>query len=420
MIASLRLTGTILLVFCGLIASATLMSCENSSDAPPDNTVKIGAMFALTGSGSSLGQTSKAALEVSVDDFNAFLAKAQSDLFVELDSVNTESNPTLALQQLEEMAGRGIKIIVGPQTSAESMALLQRANELGVILLSPSAVANSLSIPNDNFFRMITDVTVQGQANAAYLNAEGKTHLIVVRIGDVWGQDLMAATRSKYEAGGGTVVKEITYTSTSLDAAAVVSQLTTEVASAVATHGAENVGVALFSLGEGITILKEAAKVASLADVKWLGNSAIARDPRISTDPGLVAFSQKVGLPCAVFGISAEAEPTWLPITNKVRQKIGRDADSYALAAYDALWLAAYTVMDAGSDDTQTLRDVLLHNSTSYFGATGWTAMNENGDRATSNFDFWSVTAGLGGQGIWEVMAWYEKNNDGSYTLRKR
>jgi branched-chain amino acid transport system substrate-binding protein len=355
---------------------------------------------------------------VAVDDFNAFMLSAGSEMTVELDTGDTQSNPDQALQLLDEMADRGIRIIVGPQTSSEALALLPRAKELDMILLSPSAVANTLSIPNDNLFRMVTDVTIQGEANAEYLKSEGITHLIVVRTSEVWGMDLTSATRTKYEAGGGTIINELAYNSKTETAQQISARIEEAIASAIASYPKEAVGVALFSLGEGVDVIREAAASATSAEVKWIGSSALGRDVRLLSEQPIVSFLQKVGLPCAVFGIDAQAQSFWQPISDKVRAKVGRDADSYALAAYDGLWLAAYTLLDAGPDDAATLAKVLMHNSTTYFGATGWTAMNENGDRKASNFDFWSVRSGFGGEAEWYRSAAYEQSG-GGYTLRK-
>jgi branched-chain amino acid transport system substrate-binding protein len=413
-VAMRRLVAVLIALFAGL----SLAGCEASTEAQKDNVVRIGALNSFSGVGSNLGRTARAALEVSVDDFNAFLLTAGSEMSVELDTGDTQSDPTRALQLMEEMADRGIRIIVGPQTSSEALALLPRANEIGMILLSPSAVAKTLSIPNDNLFRMVTDLTVQGEANAEYLKSEGITKLIVVRTGEVWGSDLLSATRTKYEAGGGSIVTEMVYTTSTETPAETSAKLAVAVANAVAAHGKEAVGVALFSLGEGVEIIREAAKVPALAEVKWIGSSALGRDVRLLAETPVVEFLQKVGMPCAVFGIDAQAEPFWSPISAKVKAKVGRDADSYSLAAYDGLWLAAYTIMDAGSDDPETLRNVLMHNSTTYFGATGWTAMNANGDRKASNFDFWSVRSGFGGVAEWYRSAAYEQSG-GGYVLRK-
>lgn len=421
MIASLRLTGTIVLVLFALILSATFTSCESTTDTPPDdNTVRIGALLALTGPAGPFGRETQAALEVSVDDFNDFLATANSELFIELDSADTESNPARALQLLDEMADRGIKFIIGPTTNVESIALHERAKERGVILLSPSTMITSLSMPNDNFFSMVPDHTIQGAANAAYLKSENITHLIAVRVDDAWGADQLATLSTPFEAGGGSIDQVITYNRTTVDPVAIISQLSAAVASAVTTHGAASVGVVLISYPEGVAILKEASKDATLDKVKWLGSSALERSQLLEQDKEIVSFLQKVHFPCAVFGINFEAAPIWQAVQSKITAKLGHDGDSYSLAAYDALWLAAYTVMDAGSDDDETLREVLIHNSQSYFGASGWTGMDENGNRRDGNFDFWSIRAGLQGFGQWYRSAVYERQDNGQYLYVKK
>lgn len=420
MITSLRLMSTTLLVLFVLIAGTSFMSCESTSDAPvDDNTVRIGTLLPLTGPGAEYGKAMRVSLEIAAEDFNNFLTTAHSELIVEIDSADTKGDPVTALQQLEEMAGRGIKIIVGPQSTVEIVAVVERAKELGVILLSASAIVNSLTNQNDNFFSLIPDHAVLGDANADYLKSEGITHLIAVHFDDPWGNDMLASLRPQFEANGGIVDQVIKYTGAGFNPVAIRTQLSAAVASVVAAHGAEKVGVALFSYPEGVAILREAAKDPTLDKVKWIGGAALENDHNIQRDKDVVSFVQKVGFPCAAFAIDPQAQTIWQPVMQKLLTRTGHDGDSYSLAAYDALWLSAYTMMDAGSDDAETLGKVLMNNSQSYFGASGWTGMNEHGNRRDGNFDFWSVRAGMDGFGMWYRSHIYEKQPDGQYILRK-
>lgn len=302
-------------------------------------------------------------------------------------------------------------------TSAEASAALPVAHSRELILMSPSAVANTLSIPDDNFFRTVTDVTKQGAAAAKYLESDSIKYLIAVKRDDLWGNDLMSTTRAPFEAAGGSVIKEIVYPPSTTDFSNILATLKTEIAAAIQQYGKKSVGVQLLSLGEGVKIITDAASDPAFAEVKWLGNSAIARDPRL-IEKSLVGFIQKVGLNSPVFGIEAQAERMWQPVNEKVRAKIGRDADSYALAAYDAVWLTAFNILDAANADIVSMRKVVIQNASTYFGATGWTEMNENGDRRQSNFDFWAVRSDLNGNGMWYRSAVYAQV-DGVYELKK-
>jgi branched-chain amino acid transport system substrate-binding protein len=95
-------------------------------------------------------------------------------------------------------------------------------------------------------------------------------------------------------------------------------------------------------------------------------------------------------------------------IKGQIREKIGRVPDTYAIAAYDALWVATLSYLaTGGTNDSATLKIALPQTAGYYFGATGWTALNEAGDRKFGNYDFWAVRED-NGTFMWEDVAIYQ------------
>jgi ABC-type branched-subunit amino acid transport system substrate-binding protein len=79
-------------------------------------------------------------------------------------------------------------------------------------------------------------------------------------------------------------------------------------------------------------------------------------------------------------------------LENKIEEKISRYPDPYYANAYDALWVAALTEnATKGIKDIQTLKQKLYEMANSYFGLTGKTSLDENGDRKYGTYDFWII-----------------------------
>lgn len=57
--------------------------------------------------------------------------------------------------QLKKLDDSGVRIIIGPATSAAVMSVKDYANQHGIILISPSSTSAALSIANDNLFRFV-------------------------------------------------------------------------------------------------------------------------------------------------------------------------------------------------------------------------------------------------------------------------
>ena len=74
---------------------------------------------------------------------------------------------------LKQLAAKNVKIVIGPATSAELQAIRKYADENGILLISPSSTAPSVTIrgnneynhgiPGNNVFRLVPDDTHQSQ-----------------------------------------------------------------------------------------------------------------------------------------------------------------------------------------------------------------------------------------------------------------
>jgi ABC-type branched-subunit amino acid transport system substrate-binding protein len=106
----------------------------------------------------------EAALALAADDVNAQLTAQGSPVRVSLRVENTGLDPTRALDRLRTLAGEGVRIFIGPQSSSEVNALKVFADSAGVIILSQGSTAGALSIPDDNVFRLVPDDAAEGAA----------------------------------------------------------------------------------------------------------------------------------------------------------------------------------------------------------------------------------------------------------------
>lgn len=75
-----------------------------------------------------------------------------------------------------------------------------------------------------------------------------------------------------------------------------------------------------------------------------------------------------------------------------------------ATAAYDAVWLAALSAADAGTEDLNLFKLALVARAESYEGATGLTTLDAAGDRADAAYDVWAIEE-EDGQYVWMPVA---------------
>jgi branched-chain amino acid transport system substrate-binding protein len=148
----------------------------------------------------------------------------------------------------------------------------------------------------------------------------------------------------------------------------------------------------MLSFSEGTKLLSEAKNHVNLNNVYWYGGSAFALQPSVLHDTIAALFAYTHGLPCPLYGIDDAATSSWQSLSGRIESRIGRIPDIYAFTAYDALWVMVKTCLAVAHQAPVTIfKEVFTAEAGTYFGVTGNTRLDENGDRAAGNYDFWAV-----------------------------
>jgi ABC-type branched-subunit amino acid transport system substrate-binding protein len=367
-------------------------------------TVTLGALLPLTGVSSSLGESEAAALKIATRDINEYLYKSHSSFKIRLIIEDTQTNPLVSLEKTKNLAAKSIKIIIGPATSAELKATQEYANTNGILLISPSSTAPSLSIAGNNVFRFVSDDTHQAQAISKLMWDDGIRVVIPFWRTDVYGNDLVKAMKHSLQELGGRVDNGVGYIPTTGDFAASLNRinfiiwdqnlksLDSKVNQAISQYGIDKVGVYLVAFDEVVPIFIQAQNHALLSKVKWYGSDGSALNNKIVRNAEAAAFALKTSFPTPIYGVKNDNDKRFKDIEAQIHEQIERTPRSYASVAYDILWIAALTENNTkATHDTNYLKNTLVKIADSYDGITGNTSLNQNGDRKYAHYDFWAV-----------------------------
>ncbi len=394
---------------CGTAAMAIALAgaggCEGTTQIDTDEVV-IGGIFSLTGNWMSLGVTSKAAMELAVEDANAFAAGR--GITFRADVRDTRLEPATALAAVQSLRADGVQLIIGPQSSAELAAIKEYVDDNELIVVSQSSTAGSLAIAGDRIFRFTAADSLEGVASAALMWDDGIRTVVPIWRGDAGNQGLHTATRNAFAARGGTVSAGVGYDATTTSFATTVGTLGTQVRAALATRPAAEVGVYVAGFDEVADVFEAAAADPVLASVRWYGADGIAQSGALTARPEAVAFAETVGFPSALFGLDFSAQQNWQPVATRIQARAGSAPDAFALAVYDATRVAALAYLASGDDvDVDSLATRFVQAAATYHGTTGWTTLNAAGDRQYADFDFWAIRP-TGGTHAWTRVAGYE------------
>jgi branched-chain amino acid transport system substrate-binding protein len=411
-----------------LLAAATALSSPAGAQGTPPpapTTITVGALLSLTGTWSSLGRDSQAALELAARDLNAGLARRGVNARVQVVVADTRLDPDTALQQLQALAQSGIRIVIGPQSSAEVRVLKPYADQNGIVLISQGSTASSLSTAGDNVFRFVADDTREAAAMATLLRADGIRTVIPVWRTDTGNQDLATSVRQAIQAGGGTVTDGVCYAANnqippaSQDFTAELQAIKSQISQAVAQSNARSVGVYLAAFDEAAALFAQASADPIFASVRWYGSDGTALSPAFTTGPA-AAFAARVGYPCPTYALDDADAARWKPVADQILARTGIPADALALSAYDALCVAGLAAVQAGgTNDIAALKKAFVQVANGFLGITGSVALNDAGDRASGAYDFWAIcrTGASPDRFAWTGVAVYQPLPDGTGTI---
>ncbi|MBI4257739.1 MAG: penicillin-binding protein activator [Thaumarchaeota archaeon] len=371
--------------------------------------INIGALLSLTGDLRSFGENERAGLELARDDINAWLSSVRPGTSIELVMDDTATLPEQALQKLQAMNARGIKFIIGPLSSGEVRNLKPYADQNNILIASQSSTAVDLAVGGDNVFRFIPDDRAQGPALARLMWDAGIRFYIPIWRGDTYGDGLKASTETAFKNLGGTVDSGIRYNIEAKEFGTEVATLASKVQSAISSRNAREVAIHLVAFEEAVVLINEADKRDVLKQVKWFGSDGTAGSGALQNDAVGAAFSQPTKFLHTIFA------PTSSELFSRVRQhvmsQVGREPDTYTYTIHDILWVYTLSILAVGKYDPTAVKQVLPIVSGKFFGASGWTTLNDAGDRLGGDYDVWALERS-GNAYEWKIVGTYIASSD--------
>ncbi len=384
------------------------VSCDSEPTSPANQTIAIGGLFSLTGNWATLGVTSKAAMEVGIEDVNQYLAAGKSGYQFSASIMDTKLLAATALTQLADLKNSGVEVVIGPQSSAEVAALKSYVDANNMVLISQSSTAGTLAIANDNVFRLTPSDTLEAVALVGVMKADGVKTIIPFWRNDAGNVGLQVATRALFTPLG-TVKAGVEYAAAQTDFAASIAALKTQVQAAITERGGTTgVAVAHAGFDEVVDIFKLTANDAVLGSVRWYGTDGTALNEPLRTNAVAAGFATKVNFWTPTPGVETETAVRWQPIATRIAAKAsGAQPDAFALAVYDAVWITAQAYLAAGGKgQVPALKSAIVTAANGFFGASGWTKLNPAGDRQYGDFDFFALKQN-GATFSWGLAAQY-------------
>ncbi|MCK1394452.1 ABC transporter substrate-binding protein [Bradyrhizobium sp. 1] len=329
--------------------------------AQAGDTIKIGAIYATSGSASFLGIPEERALRLKVDELNR--AGGINGRKIEAVVYDTEGNGTKAVQQLRRLIENDkVDVVVGPSTSGESLLALPVANEARIPIIMHAGTEKVFTPPTPYGFNTPPSDRLVATDLLSVLQKKGVKRIAVMSSADGFGQS------------GANVLKEIckNFDVVLVDHEEFNRQDTDMTAQLLRVKASSADAVIIWSALPGPSIILKNA--VNLGFDKPIYNSYAAASRDLLTQAGPAANGTFLTSMRLLAPGSLKDDDPVRPVVQKVyddyKQKYGEAPPTFAAHSYDAvLIIKAAAESIKGDINRETLRDAI--EKTSVIGANG-------------------------------------------------
>src|SRR5438552_40719 len=376
---------------CALLISLLAPAAEVCASERHSAPVKVGVLVSLTGSWSSLGQNTVAALQIAADQIET--ASRGRDRF-RLLVRDTQLDPSKALDAISDLDRRGVKIVIGPQSSAEVAMIKPYADAHKILVISQGSTASSLAIAGDNIFRFCPNDMREAEAIVALMRHDGIRAIVPLWRNDAGNNGLHDSVQIRFQALGGTVAQGFRYEPATSDFSTATASVAFQIENLISRgRDPSTIAVSLAAFDEVVGVFHSGHGNATLSNTAWYGSDGVALSAVLPADETAAAFAVSAGYPNPIFGLPDSLRSQWQPIADAIQARTGIEPDAFALSCYDALFVVQRALRDLKflKKSFANLNATFVAEASRYQGVTGSTALDPAGDRLNGDFDFWAV-----------------------------
>ena len=370
---SLMLAGCLALSLTACGGQSESGAGDADSSAPSgDGTITLGMIGPLTGSVAVYGTHIENGVKLAIEEINAAGGVTLSDGAHQLavETKDDQGDATECVNAMNALISDGIQLVVGSATSGCTSAITSIANSEGVVMITPSGTADSLTTAMDYVFRTCFRDSFQGELAAQYALDEGYTKVGVVYCSaDTYSAGLRDAfIAACADRGLDVVAEESVATMTEVD---YTNQFNKMVAA-----GAELVFTPFYYDVMGPYLVPQ-ARSAGFTGVLLGGDGVDSTETTIPDGADLsvyndVYFVNHYSTELATSDVSKN-------FIESYEAKYGETPNNFDALAYDAVYVYKAAMEACGASDAASVQAALADTSAAYDSTCGTFSFDETG-----------------------------------------
>ncbi|MCK4820244.1 ABC transporter substrate-binding protein, partial [bacterium] len=327
-------------------------------------------------------------LEMVEKDINEYAEKMNYDISFKYLVETSSGQAALHLEKVQAFKSMDINIVVNSGSSGQVTATLPYVDDNNMLLWSATSTSPLLAFPDDNLFRMIPTDLIQAPALAKVLDSYGIKAVVVIQRSDSYGDGIYNFFEPAFGELGGVVLERIRYQAETQEFS-TYNQLIEEVTSeAVLTYGIEHVGILLIGGTTSVVQVSQIDDYPTIRELVWFGSDSVALEQRYVDDA--TEQSLKVKL-ISTLPIPGSSEKYW-KLAERYKTLTGLQMETLPTNTYDIAWVLMNTVLQQQSVEPEVIIPVQADFCYNFFGASGWTKLNEDDDRAALDYNLYAIT----------------------------
>lgn len=345
-----------------LMLGAVTGCSENggSGDAGNSDTIRIGGLAPLTGDASSYGVAVNNGIQMAVEDINA--DGGINGKQIQYIYYDEKGDPTEAVNAYNKLVQNDqVVAIIGDVTTKPTLAVAQQSQQDNIPIITASATAAEVTLTGPNIFRACFTDPFQGELMASYASEKlgASTVAVLYDMADDYSSGIAEAFVAKAGELGMTVVAEEKYQDGDVD---FKSQLT--------NIKGQNPDVLFLPV-----YYEDLRLISAQANEVGVTATLCGADgwDSVLTDN----FDSSVlngGVFCSQYSTESTDERVQ-DFISTYKEKYEIDPNMFAVLAYDATYMMATAIENAGSTDSQAIIDAMA--ALEYDGLTGHMTFDE-------------------------------------------
>jgi len=340
-----------------------LVGCSPNNTVAPNNEIKVGVIFPMTGDAGSYGERGRNGITLAVDEINAKGGVAGRKIQAIIE--DSKADPKTGVSAMTKLTTVDqVPVVIGDIVSAVTLAAAPIAQSSKVVLLSPTSSAPAITEAGDYVFRIWPSDLAEGRAIATFAHNAGFKNVGILYMQNEYGvaiQDVFTKTLSGL---GGQVTDALAYKPDESDFRSYLTKLAAKKPDAIYF-------VSYYK--DGALAMKQAREIG--VQSQFLGTTAI-EDPKVF-EVGGNALDGVIYPLASGFDVQSSNE-TVKTFVNAYKSRFQSDPDWVPAQCYDAMMLVAAR-MGKGETTGPELQKALA-GTKGYQGVTGEITFDENGD----------------------------------------